>query len=76
MTVAFKGSHFPKSIILHAVFFYVRYPVSYRDLQDILAERSIAVDHVTLNRWGCSVLAADRCPGTIAQATHGPFLAC
>ncbi|MRN47573.1 IS6 family transposase [Brucella sp. 10RB9212] len=51
MSIAFKGSHFPKSIILHAVFFYVRYPVSYRDLQDILAERGIAVDHVTLNRW-------------------------
>ncbi|WP_374788902.1 IS6 family transposase [Brucella oryzae] len=51
MTVAFKGTHFPKSIILHAVFFYVRYPVSYRDLQEILAERGIAVDHATLNRW-------------------------
>ncbi|NKC23250.1 IS6 family transposase [Ochrobactrum oryzae] len=38
-------------MILHAVFFYVRYPVSYRDLQEILAERGIAVDHATLNRW-------------------------
>ncbi|MBC8719734.1 IS6 family transposase [Ochrobactrum sp. Marseille-Q0166] len=51
MTVAFKGTHFPKNIILHAVFFYVRYRVSYRDLQEILAERGIAVDHATLNRW-------------------------
>lgn len=39
MTVNFKGTHFPKSVILHAVFFYGRYPVSYRDLQEILAER-------------------------------------
>ncbi len=51
MTVDFKGAHFPKSVILHAVFFYVRYPVSYRDLQEILAERGITVDHATLNRW-------------------------
>jgi transposase-like protein len=29
----------------------MRYPVSYRDLQEILAERGIAVDHATLNRW-------------------------
>ena len=32
-------------------YFYVRYPVSYRDLQEILAERGIAVDHATLKRW-------------------------
>lgn len=37
--VDFKGAQFPKSVILYAVFFYVRYPVSYRDLQEILAER-------------------------------------
>ncbi|MFT4959623.1 MAG: putative transposase [Paracoccaceae bacterium] len=33
------------------VFFYVRYVVSYRDLEEQLAERGIAVDHATLNRW-------------------------
>ncbi|NKW11136.1 IS6 family transposase [Ochrobactrum tritici] len=47
----FQRYPFSKSIILHAVFFYVRYPVSYRDLQEILAVRGIAVDHATLNRW-------------------------
>ncbi|MFK4822065.1 IS6 family transposase [Ochrobactrum quorumnocens] len=51
MTVDFKGAHFPKSVILPAVFFYVRYPVSYRELQEILAERGVSVDHATLNRW-------------------------
>lgn len=35
----FKGDHFPKSVILYAVFFYVRYGVSYRDLEGIMAER-------------------------------------
>lgn len=43
--------HYPKSVILHAVFFYVRYVVSYRDLEEILAERGVAVDHATLSRW-------------------------
>lgn len=51
MTVDFKGAHFPTSVILYAVFFYVRYPVSYRDLQKIMAERGVDVDHATLNRW-------------------------
>ena len=46
-----KGAHYPKSVIVHAVFFYVRYAVSYRDLEEILAERGVSVDHATLNRW-------------------------
>ena len=34
MRIASKGSHYPKDVILYAVFFYVRYAVSYRDLGD------------------------------------------
>lgn len=49
--IDFKGVHYPKSVILYAVFFYVRYAVSYRDLEEILGERGVTVDHATLNRW-------------------------
>ena len=49
--INFKGNHFPKSVILFAVFFYVRYGVSYRDLEKIMAERGVEIDHATLNRW-------------------------
>ena len=51
MTIDYKGSHYPKDVILYAVFFYVRYAVSYRDLEEIMAERGVQVDHATLNRW-------------------------
>jgi len=51
MSINFKGSHYPKDVILYAVFFYVRYAVSYRDLEEIMGERGIHVDHATLNRW-------------------------
>lgn len=51
MMVDFKGSHYPKDVVLYAVFFYVRHALSYRDLEEILAERGVAVDHATLNRW-------------------------
>lgn len=44
-----KGAHFPKEVILFTVFFYVRYTVSYRDLEDIMAECGIAIDYATLN---------------------------
>ena len=49
--ISFSGNHFPKDAIVYAVFFYVRYSVSYRDLEEIMAERGITVDHATLNRW-------------------------
>ncbi len=49
--VDLKGVHYPKLVILHAVFFYVLYAVSYRDLEEILAERGVTVDHATLNLW-------------------------
>lgn len=48
--IEFKGVHCPKFVILHAVFFYLRYAVSYRDLEEIMAERGVKVDHATLNR--------------------------
>ena len=51
MVMSFKGKHFPKDVILFAVFFYVRYAVSYHDLEEIMQERGIDVDHATLNRW-------------------------
>ena len=49
--ISFKDVHFPKDVILYAVFFYVRYGVSYRDLEAIMEERGVKVDHATLNRW-------------------------
>jgi putative transposase len=51
MAISFKGAQYPKSVILFAVFFYVRHAVSYRDLEEIMAERGVTVDHATLNRW-------------------------
>ena len=47
----FKGAQYPKSVILYAVYFYVRFPVSYHDLEEIMAERGVVLDHATLNRW-------------------------
>jgi transposase-like protein len=49
--VEFKGSHFKKEIILWGVRWYVAYPISYRQLEEMMQEREIAVDHSTLNRW-------------------------
>ena len=49
--IDFKGSHFEKGIILWGVRWYVAYPISYRQLEEMMEERGVAVDHSTLNRW-------------------------
>lgn len=47
----FKWRHFQGDVILWAVRWYCRYPISYRDLEEMLAERGISVDHTTIYRW-------------------------
>ena len=48
---AFAGYRFPPEVILLAVRWYLRFGLSYRDLEELLAERGIEVDHVSLFRW-------------------------
>ncbi len=48
---AFHGFRFPAEVILWAVRWYLRFGISYRDLEAMLADRGVAVDHVTLYRW-------------------------
>jgi IS6 family transposase len=48
---AFAGFRFPPEVITVAVRWYLRYGVSYRDMEELLAERGIEVDHVTVYRW-------------------------
>ena len=49
--IDFKGSQFERDIILWAVRWYVAYPISYRQLEEMMAERGVEVDHSSLNRW-------------------------
>jgi transposase, IS6 family len=48
---AFKGFRLPPEIIVLAVRWYLRYGLSYRDVEELLGERGIEVDHVTIYRW-------------------------
>ena len=47
----FKRHRYPKSIILQAVYFKVRFTLSYRDVEEILRIRGVKVDHTTIQRW-------------------------
>src|SRR5947209_9211341 len=47
----FKYRHFEPEIILLCVRWYLRYSLSYRDLEEMMAERGLLVDHSTIYRW-------------------------
>jgi transposase-like protein len=47
----FRGRHFEAGLIVQAVSWYLRYPLSYRDIEELFLERGVEVDHSTLNRW-------------------------
>ena len=47
----FKWRHFAGEVILLCVRWYCRYGISYRDLEEMMGERGVAVDHTTLYRW-------------------------
>ena len=48
---AFAGFCFPPDVIVLAVRWYLRFNLSYRDVEELLAERGIEVDHTTIYRW-------------------------
>jgi IS6 family transposase len=48
---AFAGFRFPPDVIVVAVRWYLRFGLSYRDVEELLAERGVEVDHVSVYRW-------------------------
>jgi hypothetical protein len=51
MNISFARHQFPPAIIQHAVWLYVRFTLSYRDVEDLLADRNLDVSHETVRRW-------------------------
>ena len=65
----FKGRHFEGEIVLWAVRWYCRYGVSYRDLEQMMGERGVSVDHSTILSLGSEVCARDRKTPALAMAS-------
>ena len=49
--ISYKRHRFPPEIICHAVWLYARFPLSYRDIEDLLAERGLDISYETVRRW-------------------------
>ena len=66
-TISYSGYRFPAEIIQHAVWIYLRFTLSYRDVEELLAERGIVVSHETVRRWvrrasSQAITTEQRCP--------------
>jgi transposase-like protein len=55
---SFKWRHFQPDMILLCVRWYLRYALSYRDLEELMLERGLHIDHTTIYRW-CSGMRRD-----------------
>src|SRR5271154_3199425 len=51
MTISFARHQFPPAIIRHAVWLYVRFTLSFRDVEDLLAERGLDISYEPVRRW-------------------------
>jgi len=68
--ISFKGRYFEKTIILMAVRWYVAYSLSYRNIEELIKERGLALDHATLQRW-----AVKYAPILDVKNTNGALIA-
>jgi putative transposase len=50
-SISYRGCHFPGAVISHAVWLYLRFPLSFRNVEELLAERGIHVSYETVRRW-------------------------
>ena len=49
--ISYRGHRFPSEIIQYGVWLYFRFPLSFRDVEDLLAERGIDLSYETVRRW-------------------------
>jgi putative transposase len=55
---SYKGFRFPVEIIAHGVWLYHRFPLSFREVQEMMRERGVVVSHETVRQW-CAKVRAD-----------------
>ena len=56
LRVVLKRLHYPFAVMLTCVRWYVAYPLSLRQIEEIMAERGVGVDHATVHRWALKIL--------------------
>ena len=68
--ISFSRHRFPPAVIRHAVWLYFRFTLSFRDVEELLAERGIEVSYETVRRWVLNSLPCS--PERVAATTFAP----
>src|SRR4051794_10190055 len=72
MLISYARHHFPPVVIQYAIWLYVRFTLSYRDVEELLAERGLEVSYETIRRWGPEVRASHcAAPAATSPAADG-----
>ena len=72
--ISYDRHRFPPDVIRHAVWLYLRFTLSYRDVEELLAERGLDVSYETVRRWSASSARSSRAgcgPNARARARRG-----
>src|SRR5438046_1228705 len=70
--LSYAGYRFPPEIIQHAIWLYLRFTLSFRDVEELLAERGVDVSHETIRRW-VVVFGPMKVPTAMAQRDKPVF---
>ena len=70
---SYRGYRFPPEIISHAVWLYHRFSLSFRDVEDLLAERGITVTYETIRQW-CLTCTSSNQSGPLSLFRKRDFL--
>jgi putative transposase len=59
-TPSYKGHRYPVEIINHCVWLYFRFPLSFREVEELMLVRGVAVSYETIRRWNSQLLSTQR----------------
>jgi putative transposase len=51
-SLSYKGHRYPVEVISHCVWLYFRFPLSFREVEELMLERDVIVSYETIRRWG------------------------
>ena len=75
-SVSYARHRFPPVVIQHTVWLYLRFTLSYRDLEDFLAERGLDISYETIRRWVLKfgrIYAGNRGVAGLARVSNGTW---
>jgi transposase-like protein len=67
--LSYRRHRFPPAVIQHAIWLYLRFTLSYRDVEDLLVERGLEVSYETVRRWVLKFRPLDRAQAAAAPST-------